>query len=226
MFGKTPKEKYQHYLDWFANEVLDPSNWAQMRKDQDCANWQTQIEDIDGNLTPLDPGKPVPWDYSMALFKMSDPKKMAKAMVAKKASNFQKYTEMSKYINGDPKQGTFNLEYARNYDTLKAVQQAMKTYSGSNDAAWDEVMALKKECDESGKNFADACENKLNQLKGEHIIAQTKATEPTPLIEPEPQLSLANEFLHLLWKYGFPVGKFVKKKLSVDIANEIGKDKK
>jgi len=122
--------KYKKYLKWFEDNVKDESNWSWMRKDRDCQNWETSDQDIEGNLTPKDPGKPIPWDMSTAIFMMSDPKKMAKALGRAIGSNKKMYDEMSQYINGDPKQGTFNKEYAKNYENLKILQAEMnKQYS-------------------------------------------------------------------------------------------------
>lgn len=126
MWQKTPDQKYQAYLTWFDEQVSDPSNWPMLRADRDCANWHTSIQDDEGNLKSINPGKPIPWDRGMALYKMGDPKAMQAVLSKKIESNHQKYTQMSKYINGDPKQGTYNDEYANNYKALKATQEELK----------------------------------------------------------------------------------------------------
>jgi hypothetical protein len=128
LFGDSPQEKYQKYLNWFADNVKDPNNWSWMRADRDCQNWQTK----NGDGKPIDPGTPIPYSMGEALFMMGDPKKMAKALSKKIESNHKKYTEMSKYINGDPDQGEINPEYQENMKVLKATQEEIKRSYGTS----------------------------------------------------------------------------------------------
>jgi len=122
MFGKTPDQKYQDYLEWFAKEVVDEANWATMRADKDCENYQTT--DRDGN--PIDPGKPRPLQRGEALFRMGNPKKMAKALSAKHAEQRAFVKEMSQYVGGNPANGKINPEYVKNAENLKKIQDELK----------------------------------------------------------------------------------------------------
>ena len=122
MFGKTPDQKYQHYLEWFAKEVSDPANWDQMRKDRDCANYQTT--DRDGN--PIDPGKPVPFPRGEALVRMADPRKLAKAVNFANARHAAMRQEESKYVSEGGKKVLANPEYEKNWHALKKTQEEIK----------------------------------------------------------------------------------------------------
>ena len=223
MFGKSPQPKYNEYLTWFAEQVADQSNWGWMREDRDCANWQVQT-DIDGNS--MDQGRPIPYEYGEAVFLMSDPKRMRKALTKKVENNHQKYTQMGNYINGDPKQGLINQEYDARFENTKKLKDMMTGYMGSKEAASDELFRLAKQAEETGQDLSQVAKQYMDTQQGNHIVCPLDQPDQRVSKQPEEEQtkgSFASEFLHLLWKHGIQVDRFMSKKteLSVEVAQAL-----
>lgn len=118
MFGRSPDRKYQHYLNWFANEVADPSNWATMRNDKDCSNYNKPDE------------TPVPYERGEALLRMADPRMMTKAINKSNNRHAAMRKEESKYVSEGGNRVLANPEYEKNFETLKKTQaEISRSYS-------------------------------------------------------------------------------------------------
>lgn len=225
MFGLSNRDKYEKYLAWFSDQVKDPNNWDDLRRDHDCSN--NSQSDWENNTTPL------PIGFSEACFRFSDPKKMQKAMSKKLEANHKKYTDMGQYVNGDPRQGKLNPEYLARFENTKKFKEQMAKYMGSTAAASDELYRLAKEAEASGQDLSQLVAIRIEEMQGNHIVAPVETSAETSArhndnsqpIEDEPKTGFANDLLHLMWKYGVPVDKFISKKteLSVEQANKIGK---
>lgn len=212
MFAKSPNQKYQDYLDYFTVQVADPANWDALRADRECTNWACPEE------------APVPLMRGEALFRMGDPKKMAKAVLNKREQRRLHYAELSQYVNGDPKQGKLNPEYLARFENTEKLRQMLKNYSGSPEAASDLLFKMKKEADEAGQDFSHYALTQIDQMKGNHVIpTEPEPIETIPPVEPVKK-SLASQLKHFLWKKGLPIQSFTQKELDVDVANQIGKD--
>src|SRR5665213_3148897 len=120
LFSDSPDEKYAKYLKWFAENVKDQNNWSWMRADRDCQNWSSENT------------QPIPYERGEALAMMGDMKALHKALGKKIEANHKKYDNMSKYINGDPDQGTINPEYQQNMKALKETQEEIKRSYGTS----------------------------------------------------------------------------------------------
>lgn len=180
LFGKSPDQKYADYLSWFETQVANPDNWDWLRADRDCANW-AYLE------------KPEPYGRGEALLMMSDPKAMAKAMSHKLEVNHQKYNEMSKYINGDPKQGLISPEYVARFENTKKLRELLTKYTGSAEFASDELFRLKQLADKEGKDFAVVAEREILATVGKN---EEPKSEPLPeqLFTPEEAALIPNFF--------------------------------
>lgn len=90
-------ETYEQYSSWF-DEMIRDKNIEQIR---DSGLYEPLY--IGGPPEKLQLGV---WSY-----KTADMDKLIVAIFKKKWNNASKYSALSKYINGDPFQGTFNDEY-------------------------------------------------------------------------------------------------------------------
>jgi hypothetical protein len=121
MFGFSADEKYQHYLNWFKDQVKDPSNWAEMRADKDCSNYAHEDQ------------TPVPYSRGEALFRMGNPKLMAKAVKGYHQRTKAKIEESYKYVGSNPANGLLNEEYVKNEERRIAINKELaKSYSPYN----------------------------------------------------------------------------------------------
>lgn len=209
------QKKYQDYLTWFEENVKDPANWDWMRKDKDCSNWMTSTLDENGDHIPFDPGKPVPYSIGEALIMMMDPKVWQQAISTHKIVRNAKYAEMSKYVNGDKKQGILSDEFLERHRQGQELNRMLAELPISEAIA--EMDRLKQAQSDPNSNY----DNELFYARFKpKDAADLKHVKPAT---EEPKRSIGSDILHLLWKHGVPVDLFSKKKLSVEEANKIGK---
>ncbi len=117
MFGKSNQQKYNDYLNWFADNVKDQSNWGWMRADKDCQNYNDKDS------------KPVPYEFGEAMFLLGDPKAMAKAIEKYQVRTRAKIEESYKYVGGNKENGLINPEYVRNNEARIATNKELaKSY--------------------------------------------------------------------------------------------------
>ena len=114
MFGLSPDQQYQLYLQWFQEQVKDSANWSVLRQDKDCANY-----------TDLD-SPPVPYARGEALFRMGNPKQMHKMIERYHERTTAKMRESYKHVGGNPDNPLLNPEYVRNMEVLKKTQEDLK----------------------------------------------------------------------------------------------------
>jgi hypothetical protein len=189
LFGFSADEKYQHYLDWFTNEVSDPNKWAQMRFDKDCSNYN------DNDCAPI------PYERGEALFRMGNPKKMSKAMKKYQAKTKAKIDESYQYVGGNPANGKLNSEYIKNDQVLQETRKRLKVYTGSTEAASDELFRIARLAEIEGKNITEVLDQEVKKMDG-------KPLQPEPPAPPDSQwvpLSAWEAFKH--WMKGGEVDK-------------------
>ena len=152
---------------------------------------------------------------------------MLAAIVHKVEEQHAKFAEASQHVGGNITAPLLEKEYLDRAHATKELREKLKTYSGSADFASDELFRIKKEADEAGKDFVKVAQDIVIEMKGPEIDPvelRVKFSGNGPIQKEDKEQSLAQDFLHLLWKHGFPVEKFIKKRLSVKIAESIGKD--
>lgn len=169
MFGLSNKEKYQHYLDWFEDQVKDRANWAMLRDDKDCANYMKLNE------------TPIPYDFGEAMFRMGDPKKMAKAIEKYQTRTKAKIEESYKYVGGNRENGLINDQYVKNDKALQEYRKSLKKYSGDDNYVSDELFRIAKQAEDNGENVTEAIQKETNKMNGKdvNVLPEEKVQAPS-----------------------------------------------
>lgn len=176
MFGRSPKEKYQHYLRWFNDQVKDKANWATLRQDKDCANYNHPDQ------------VPVPYEMGEALFRMGDPKKMAKAVSKYQERTKSKILESYKYVGGNPANDLLDPEYLKNDQILQEARKTLQGYTGDKDFASDELFRMAKQAEAQSVSVTKHLKSQTDKMNGK---------DPVQSIEQSPVQS--ERWEHMTW---------------------------
>lgn len=112
-----------------------------------------------------------------------------------------------------------NPEYLARAEATKKLKEQLKTYTGSTEFASDLLYLMKKEADAEGRDFSKAALNKIEEMKG-NLVDNFEEIDQIIKEAETPKKPLASRILHKLWKWGFPVGIFIRKELSVEEADK------
>lgn len=164
--------------------VSDPKNWDELRQDKDCSNYN-KLQEV-----------PVPYDRGEALFRMGDPKKMAKALSKYQSRTKAKIQESYQYVGGNQANGKLNEEYIKNDQVLQKIRERLKLYTGSPEAASDELFRIARQAELEGKSIPEVFDRETKIMDG-----QTPDVLPVESKKPDGQwvpLSAWEAFQHWL----------------------------
>lgn len=104
------------------------------------------------------------------------------------AWNKVKYTEMSRWVNGDIGGDLINPEYVARAEATRELKNKLREYSGDAGVASDELFRIKVQADKEGKDFTQVCKEEIEKMKGNKIIAPLSEPVPVTLVSAEPEL--------------------------------------